>query len=92
MKSPSCLKKSGEAGESGEKIMEPVILRKKELYNDFLILVNAEHPYDAEAEELTLIPVHPEAPDILLEEHVQHQLSALMEEINGWERIVPVSG
>lgn len=67
-------------------------LYKKDLDDGFLILVNAQHPYCEEAKEFTLMPVCPETPDILLEEHALYQLSALMEEINGWEKIVPVSG
>lgn len=71
--------------------MKKTILPEKKLNDRFLVVVNAEHPYCEEA-DLTLLPVRPETPDILLEEHALCQLSKLMAEIDGWEGIVPVSG
>lgn len=65
-------------------------MRAKNLYNRYLVLVNASHPYLEE--KVRLLPVCPGEPDILLEEQAQRQLSLLMEEIGGWEGIVPVSG
>lgn len=61
------------------------------LYDRYLVLVNASHPY-SEEKSIRLLPVCPGEPDILLEERAQRQLSLLMEEIGGWEGIVPVSG
>ena len=65
-------------------------MRAKNLYNRYLVLVNASHPYLEE--KVRLLPVCPGEPDILLEEQAQRQLSLLMEEMGGWEDIVPVSG
>ncbi len=64
----------------------------KNIYSENLILVNAEHPYREEETEDGLFPVHPQAPGILLKEEALIHLSALMEEIDGWDQIVPVSG
>lgn len=64
----------------------------KNIYSENLILVNAEHTYREEETEDGLFPVHPQAPGILLKEEAFIHLSALMEEIGGWDQIVPVSG
>lgn len=67
-------------------------MSKKEKFNRNLILVNAKNPYHEDADRLRLSQVYKNAPVILLEKHAQKQLSILMDEINGWEKIVPVSG
>lgn len=56
-----------------------------------LILVNQKHAYPVSAEQ-NLVMVHGDFPDILLEREAVRALSRLMEEINGWQYIVPVSG
>jgi len=72
--------------------MKTIMLSERELYRGNLIVVNAAHPYHEEASDARLRPVLQEAQDILLEEHALLRLSALMDEIGGWEEIVPVSG
>lgn len=67
-------------------------MENKKLYDRYLILVNASHPCQEEEKDIRLLPVCPDRPDILLEEQAQRHLSLLMEEIDGWKGIVPVSG
>ena len=71
--------------------MNRLYWKNEMLYDRYLVLVNASHPY-SEEKSIRLLPVCPGEPDILLEERAQRQLSLLMEEIGGWEGIVPVSG
>ena len=71
--------------------MNRLYWKNEMLYDRYLVLVNASHPY-SEENSIRLLPVCPGEPDILLEERAQRQLSLLMEEIGGWEGIVPVSG
>lgn len=58
---------------------------------DHLVLVNLAH---ALPEEMApdLVPVHPDYPQILLEREAAQALSRLMEQLDGWQFIVPVSG
>lgn len=56
-----------------------------------LILVNRSHPCPADL-PLDLIPVHPDCPDILLEREAANALALLMEKLDGWRSILPVSG
>lgn len=56
-----------------------------------LILVNSQHAYSQDAEQ-DLIPVHKDYPNILLERKAVHALSLIMEQLDGWRYIVPVSG
>lgn len=56
-----------------------------------LILVNRQHPCPADL-PLDLIPVHPDYPHILLEREAVCALARLMEKLDGWRSIVPVSG
>lgn len=86
--------------------MRKILLTEKEIYSGYLILVNAEHPYHEEASHITLSPLDLEMTDILLErakgredkentrmeKHALGQFLGLMEEIGGWEKIIPVSG
>lgn len=57
-----------------------------------LILVNRQHamPEDCAAQEL--VPVHPQYPGILLEAEAARKLNQLMDELDGWRAILPVSG
>ncbi len=56
-----------------------------------LILVNGQYgcPQDADHD---LIPVHRDYPDILLERKAVCALDLIMEQLDGWRYIVPVSG
>ena len=56
-----------------------------------LILVNRRHAYSQDTEQ-DLIPVHEDYPNILLEREAAHALSLIMEQLDGWRLIVPVSG
>lgn len=56
-----------------------------------LILVNQEHLYPGNARQ-NLVIIHPDLPDILMEQEAAKALDRLMQEINGWRHIVPVSG
>lgn len=56
-----------------------------------LILVNGQHPYVPDGEP-DLIPVHEGYSDILLEREAARALSRIMERLDGWKYIVPVSG
>jgi len=56
-----------------------------------LILVNSQHAYSPDTQQ-DLIPVHENYPNILLEREAVHALSRIMEQLDGWRFIVPVSG
>lgn len=58
---------------------------------DSLVLVNSQHAYSPDTEQ-DLIPVHESHPNILLERKAAYALSRIMEQIDGWQYIVPVSG
>ena len=57
-----------------------------------LILVNRRHalPEDCPAREL--VPVHSGYPNVLLEAEAARQLNRLMDGLDGWKFILPVSG
>ena len=59
---------------------------------NYLILVNRQHtmPEDGTAREL--VSVHPGYPGILLEAEAARKLNQLMDELDGWKSILPVSG
>lgn len=56
-----------------------------------LVLVNGQHACPPDAAQ-DLIPVHEDYPDILLEREAVCALSHIMERLDGWKFIVPVSG
>lgn len=56
-----------------------------------LVLVNGQHVYLPDAKQ-DLIPVYEDYPDILLEREAVRALSCIMEQLDGWKFIVPVSG
>lgn len=72
--------------------MKKMLLSRDKKYNEDLILVSAKDPYCEVDKRLNLFPVSKNTHVILLREHVRKQLFALLEEVNGWEEIVPVSG
>lgn len=71
--------------------MKAISLQKQNIYTGNLILVNGEYGYK-EGESDLLMPVLNEVSHILLKYRAVVLLSSLMEEIRGWENIVPVSG
>ncbi len=76
-KDPACTKK--------------VTLPREGIHSGSLILVNAQYRFQGKNNDL-LIPVHDPFPDILLNRRAVVLLSELMQEIDGWRHIVPVSG
>ena len=58
---------------------------------NYLILVKRQHPCPANL-PLDLIHVHPGYPNMLLERRAVRALVRLMEKLDGWRSIVPVSG
>lgn len=64
---------------------------KDGIYSGDLILVNAAQGI-CPGTTPPLVPAHPSAPSILMCSHAAAALSRLMEEIDGWKSIVPVSG
>ena len=58
---------------------------------DSLILVNGQRAYSSDVEQ-DLIPVHENYPNILLEREAAQALARIMEQIDGWRFIAPVSG
>lgn len=56
-----------------------------------LVLVNLRHAYPSDTPQ-DLIPVREDCPQILLEREAAMALSILMEKLDGWKYIVPVSG
>lgn len=56
-----------------------------------LVLVNLTHAFPSDMAP-DLVPVHPDYPQVLLDRTAAEALSRLMEELDGWPFIVPVSG
>lgn len=71
--------------------MKEIFLDRQSIYTGNLILVNREYSY-AEEKTDSLMPVQNEFPEILMKNRAVVLLSGLMEEIRGFENIVPVSG
>ena len=71
--------------------MRKITLTQEDIYSGSLILVNAAHRFRGINDDL-LIPVRDSVPKILLNRRAVVLLSQLMQEIDGWRYIVPVSG
>lgn len=71
--------------------MSVITLSQNQIYKGSLILVNPDYSYRADPEE-PLIPVLDSVPEILLQRCAAVLLNKLMQEIHGWNSIVPVSG
>ena len=56
-----------------------------------LILVNRQHAMPEDA-ALELVSVHENYPNILLDAEAARQMNRLMDELDGWRAILPVSG
>lgn len=75
--------------------MKRVILQRKEIYSGSLILVNRTYAYQEQKENAggtSLMPVSEQEPEILMQRRAAVLLFHLMDKINGWRGIVPVSG
>lgn len=71
--------------------MSTITLTKEQIHKGNLILVNKEYGIRATSEE-PLIPAFDTAPEILLRRCAAILLQQLMQEIRGFQSIVPVSG
>lgn len=75
--------------------MKRVILQRNEIYSGSLILVNRAYAYkepEKDAGKESLMPVLEQEPEILMQRRAAVLLFHLMDKINGWRGIVPVSG
>ena len=70
--------------------MKTIVLKNKDIYKGYLILVNKEYRYHGQHQKLSHAGVW-NGEEILYESKANHELNQLMEEIGGWEHIVPVS-
>lgn len=62
------------------------------MIQDYLVLVNADHPIQVEPEESELVCVSEDHPDILMERTAAKALQVLLADIGSKDSIVPVSG
>lgn len=67
------------------------LLKEKSIYSGNLILVNPQYPYQT-ADTDDLIPVTEQNAEIQVSRGAATLLCELMRKINGWNKIVPVSG
>lgn len=74
----------------GNRGMKTVLLQYGDVYKGYLILVNREYRYHGQRQELSYAGIW-NGEEILYERRANHALGELMEEIGGWEHIVPVS-
>lgn len=70
--------------------METVLLKQEDIYKGYLILVNKAHGYQEQCQDLSRAGIW-DGEEILYESRAVRALNRLMEEIGGWEHIVPVS-
>lgn len=74
--------------------MERIILEQKDIYKGTLLLVNRDYPvhrYNNE-KHLQLVQALEGHPEILLEKRAAGMLQSLINDLEGWHSIVPVSG
>lgn len=71
--------------------MSTITLSKEQIHKGNLILVNREYGIQPASEE-PLAPASDATPEILLQRCAATLLNQLMQEIQGWHSIVPVSG
>lgn len=72
--------------------MKTISLQPDLIHAGNLILVNAKYPYHENIVRQTLTPVFAQASEVLLGDHVVKLLSDIMNQMNGWDQITPVSG
>lgn len=73
-----------------QRAMRTIVLRKEDIYRGYLILVNRKYRYHEQHQELSHAGTW-NGEEILLESGANRELNKLMEEIGGWDQIVPVS-
>lgn len=71
--------------------MKKILLDRKKVHIGNLILVNRDHEYHRQQPDLSVI-AGDSATEILFDRRAGIMLNRLMDEIKGWEHIVPVSG
>lgn len=71
--------------------MQKIQLKREQIYQGSLILVNSLYAY-REREGIKLFPASDKAKEILMEEKAAQMLHRAMADLNGWKDIVPVSG
>ena len=71
--------------------MKQLILSQEKIHTGSLILVNQEHRFDKTSYDCP-VPIPGITSDVLLNRSAGTLLSQLMQEIGGWQHIVPVSG
>ncbi len=72
--------------------IKEVRIPSKNIYRGNLILVNQEHPYREETQKVVMYPVQECKPELVLERHSQIILHELLDQIEGWSSIQPISG
>ncbi|MEL7603828.1 MAG: M15 family metallopeptidase [Bacillota bacterium] len=72
--------------------MKTLMLSERSIHAGNLILVNGQHPCYREIAESALVPIPGDGDKILLERRAAALLGRLMSDIDGWGRIVAVSG
>lgn len=72
--------------------MKKILLKKEEVCEGRLILVNRCFPISPKRKNMSLTPVRPDYPEILLEREAVANLSKLFRDLECEDRIVPVSG
>jgi D-alanyl-D-alanine dipeptidase/carboxypeptidase len=72
--------------------MKKIILQRSRIYSGSLILVNRAYGYKEKDQGASLLPVLEQEPGILMQRRAAVLLFHLMNKINGWQGIVPVSG
>lgn len=71
--------------------MKTITLSKGKIYSGNLILINAKLPLQI-TDEKDLVLADAKTPDILIKREAANVLQAILEKINGFGQIVPVSG
>lgn len=72
--------------------MKKIILHRDGIHFGSLILVNRFYGYREQKQGALLVPVLEQEPQILMQRRAAVLLFHLMDKINGWQGIVPVSG
>lgn len=75
-------------------MMERIVLEQKDIYKGTLLLVNRDYPVHKYNNEkyLQLVQALEGHPEILLEKRAAGMLQSLINDLEGWHSIVPVSG
>ncbi len=72
--------------------MKKVVLKQENIYQGYLILVNANYPIQTLIDEKQMVCIDPYFPDIVLESEATEMLHRIFQRIHSENQIVPVSG